>query len=130
MGEHNANGTNGTLASNRAHMDRFLGKLRESGNVRLACEAADVPRSTVYRWREKWSTFGDEWQDALDDALDLLEAEAWRRARKSSDRLLMFLLKAHRREVYGDVVRNEVSGPDGEPLTVKFIDSNLSSDDL
>ena len=86
-------------------MDRFLDKLRESGNVRLSCEAADVNRRTVYRWREKWATFADEWQEALDDALDLLEAEAWRRARKTSDRLLMFLLQAHRRDVYGDRVQ-------------------------
>ena len=106
MGEngHSGNGTNGTLASNRPAMDRFLTKLRDCGNVRLSCEAADVPRSTVYRWRDKWATFSDEWREALDDALDMLEAEAWKRARRSSDRLLMFLLKAHRRELYGDKV--------------------------
>lgn len=118
MAENGRNGTNGTLASNRAAMDRFLQKLRESGNVRLSCEAADVPRTTAYRWRRTWATFDAEWQDALDDALDLLEADAWRRARKSSDRLLMFLLKAHRREVYGDVMRQEVSGPGGAAIEV------------
>ena len=100
-------------------MDRFLDKLRESGNVRLSCEAADVPRTTVYRWRDKWQTFADEWQNALDDALDLLEKEAWRRARKSSDRLLMFLLQAHRRDVYGDKV--QVDQNTTGQITVKFV---------
>ena len=118
MAENGHNGTNGTLASNRAEMDRFLTKLRESGNVRLSCAAADLPRTTAYRWRKTWATFAAEWQEALDDALDLLEEEAWRRARKDSDRLLMFLLKAHRREVYGDWVRQEVSGPDGSAIEV------------
>jgi len=118
MVENGHNGTNGTLASNRAEMDRFLTKLRESGNVRLSCAAADLPRTTAYRWRKTWATFAAEWQEALDDALDLLEEEAWRRARKDSDRLLMFLLKAHRREVYGDWVRQEVSGPDGAAIDI------------
>ena len=116
MGEH-SNVTNGTLAKNRPAMARFLDKLRESGNVRLSCEAADVNRRTVYRWREKWSTFADEWQEALDDALDLLEAEAWRRARKTSDRLLMFLLQAHRRDVYGERVRVDQNVKGGWTVT-------------
>lgn len=117
----NENGTNGTLAANRAAIDRFLKRLRNTGNVRLSCEAADVPRSTAYRWRDKWSTFADEWDEALDDACDILEAEAWKRAiEEGSDRLLMFLLKAHRRDKYGDHMRQEISGPDGEPFTVIF----------
>lgn len=116
MGEH-SNVTNGTLAKNRPAMARFLDKLRESGNVRLSCEAADVNRRTVYRWREKWSTFADEWQEALDDALDLLEAEAWRRARKTSDRLLMFLLQAHRRDVYGERVQVDQNVKGGWTVT-------------
>ncbi|NIV30648.1 MAG: hypothetical protein GWN58_14455, partial [Anaerolineae bacterium] len=77
-------------------------------------------RSTAYRWRDRWSTFAAEWDEALEDACDLLEAEAWERAiEKGSDRLLMFLLKAHRRDKYGDRVRQEVSGPDGGPVPVK-----------
>jgi len=34
------------------------------------------------------------------------------------------------KEMSQRIQRQEVSGPDGEPLTVKFIDSNLSSDDV
>jgi len=116
MGEHE-NGTNGTLAKNRPFMDRFLEKLRECGNIRLACQAADIPRTTVYRWRNTWSTFAHEWDDALEDALDLLEAEAWKRARRNSDRLLMFLLKAHRRDVYGDHLDLDADGQ----INIRFI---------
>ena len=117
----NGNGTNGTLASNRAAMESFLDRLRSSGNVRLSCRAAGVPRSTAYRWRDKWATFAAEWEEAKEDACDMLEAEAWKRATEGqSDRLLMFLLKAHRRDVYGDVVRAELTTPDG-PLQVVYV---------
>ena len=125
----NGNGTNGTLTANRPAMARFLKRLRNTGNVRLSCEAADVPRSTVYRWRDKWTTFADEWDEALEDACDLLEEEAWRRAiDKGSDRLLMFLLKAHRRDKFGDTVRQEVSGPDGGPIELKWPDANTTAE--
>ena len=103
-GSTNGDRTNCTLASNRKAMDRFLAKLRDSGNIRLSCRAAGIPRRTVYDWREKWKTFAAEWDEALEDACDVLEGTAWKRAVDSSDRLLMFLLKAHRREKYGDKV--------------------------
>ena len=116
----NGNGTNGTLASNREAMDRFIEKLRNSGNVRLACRAADVPRSTAYRWRDKWTTFADEWAEALEDACDILEGEAWKRAvEDKSDRLLMFLLKAHRPDKFKERTQTEVSGPEGGPVIVE-----------
>jgi hypothetical protein len=119
--------TNGTLAKNRGAMARFLEKLRDSGNVYLSCRAAGVPRATVYRWRGQWSTFAKEWDDALDDALDLLEAEAWRRARKNSDRLLMFLLAAHRARLYSPVQRQEITGAEGGAMIVN-INTNLGAD--
>lgn len=127
MAENGHNG-NHTIAEHRAEMDRFLEKLRESGNVYLSCKAADVTRSAVYRWRRKWSTFAAEWQEALDDAVDMLEAEAWKRARRHSDRLLMFLLKAHRREFYGEPMRVELSGPAGEGITIKVVYGNDGTD--
>ena len=121
----NGAGTNGTLASNRAAMDRFLDRLRQSGNVRLACQAAGIPRRTAYNWRGKWSTFSAEWDEALDDALDILEGKAWERAAQHSDRLLMFLLKAHRRDVYGDRQELDVT-TDGEPI--RFVVGGIDLD--
>lgn len=113
------NGTNGTLAGNREAMERFLSRLRESGNIRASCEAAGVPRSTAYRWRDRWATFRDEWDEALEDALDILEATAWKRAvKEQSDRLLMFLLKAHRPDKYKDRSQVEHSGDGGGPIVI------------
>ena len=106
----NGNGTNGTLTSNRPAMDRFLARLRNSGNVRLSCTAAGVPRRTVYNWRNKWATFRDEWDEALEDACDILEAKAWERAVDGqSDRMLMFLLKAHRPDRFKDRSETDVN---------------------
>jgi hypothetical protein len=109
--------TNYTLAKQRPAMDRFLDRLRQSGNVRLSCQAAGINRKTAYNWRNKWSTFAAEWDDALQDALDILEGKAWERAAQQSDRLLMFLLKAHRRDVYGDKAELDVTSG-GEPIRV------------
>jgi hypothetical protein len=103
----------------------FLAVLRESGNVRLACDAAGIDRSTAYLRRQADGTFAAAWDSALDEAADLLEAEAWRRAhegwdepvygrlpgkdagegqigivRKYSDSLMQTLLKGHKPEKY------------------------------
>ena len=98
----------------------FLDRLRNCGNVRLSCKAAGVPRRTAYNWRTKWTTFKTEWDEALEDACDMLEAEAWRRATDGqSDRLLMFLLKAHRPDKFKERAALEHTGADGEPLVLR-----------
>jgi len=101
-------------------MELFLDKLRNSGNVRLSCKAADIPRSTAYYWRDKFAWFRKAWDDALEDACDILEGEAWKRAIEAgSDRLLMFLLKAHRPDRFKE--RTEVSSPDGSGFVIHLV---------
>jgi hypothetical protein len=98
----------------------FLEALAGSANVRAACAAAGVGRSTAYDHRGRDGRFAEAWDDALDEACDVLEAEARRRAvkwterpvyqggervgavREYSDTLLIFLLKANRPEKYRD----------------------------
>ena len=110
----------------------FLATLRETANVRLAAESAGLSRSTAYAHRKGNPTFSDAWNDALEEAVDLLEQEARRRAlvgvdepvfyqgeevstvRKYSDVLLIFLLKAHRPRKFRE--RVELSGNADEPL--------------
>lgn len=84
--------------------------LRESGAVSYACQAASVSRDTAYRHRQQDEGFALEWADALEDAVDELEAEARRRAKNGSDALLQFLLKAHRPRLYRDTHRLEHAG--------------------
>ncbi len=91
-----------TLANTEAKRAAFIAALRNSGNVRASCQQAGISRRTAYTWRDKWVAFADDWAEALEDSCDVLEAEARRRGMSISDRLLMFLLKAHRPEVFGD----------------------------
>lgn len=97
----------------------FLATLRNSGNVRLACQKAGIDRKTAYKWKERSREFREQWQEALDDACDVLEAEAWNRARGGSDLLLIFLLKAHRPDIYRETTRHEVTGAGGKPIQIK-----------
>jgi len=109
------------------HERAFLVAFRATGNVRLACKAASVGRSSHYRWLDKDSEYRAAFDLAKQDAADILEAEAFRRAvegveepvgwykgvpggtvRRYSDVLLMFLLKALRPEKYRE--RVEVRG--------------------
>ena len=98
----------------------FLDTLRRTGNVRLAANNADVARQVAYRARDRSDKFRADWDEAIEEARELLEAEARRRAaigvdepvfykgqvvgqiRKYSDNLLMFLLKAHWPEKFRD----------------------------
>lgn len=99
-------------------MALFLEALADTVNVALACKRAGVPRRTVYEWRERDAEFDRRWQEALDEGIDLLEAELHRRAFEGverpvfykgrqvgtwhyySDALAMFLLRAHRPRKY------------------------------
>lgn len=124
----------------------FLAALRDSGNVRLACQAAKVARPTVYEYRQADPGFATAWNEALDEACDLLEAEARRRGlegvdkpvfhqgeevgvvRNYSDTLLIFLLKGARPWKYRDHVSHEVIGQGGGPIRIRA--EELSDDQL
>lgn len=86
-------------------MEAFLAALRNSANVRVACQAARVSRALPYKARKQSARFAAAWEDSLEDAVDTLEAVAWTRARTTSDYLLWRLLAANRREKYGDVIK-------------------------
>lgn len=83
---------------------RFLEIFRATGNVRLAADAAGVDRSTPYVRAARDPAFAAAWERAREDAVDVLEAEARRRALGGSDALLMFLLRAHRPERYRETL--------------------------
>lgn len=74
----------------------FLKGLRDSGNVRAACQYAGVFTAVAYRARANDAEFAVQWLDAMVDAVDLLRAVAWKRAiGGQSDYLLWKLLAAH-----------------------------------
>ncbi len=99
-------------------LDRFLIVLSQKANVTEACEAIGVSNQALYEYKKEHPTFASKWVSTVDQALDKLEQEAWRRAsdgvdkpvhykgervdtiREYSDALLMFLLRGHRPNIY------------------------------
>jgi hypothetical protein len=127
------------------HTD-FITALRNSGNVRAACNAAHIDRRLAYDHREKQADFAAQWDSAIQDAADVLEAEAQRRAfngvpepvyyqgqqvgavTRYSDTLLIFLLKGIRPEKYGDRIKVDMQiRAEAERLAQKL---GLSVDDV
>lgn len=118
----------------------FLAELAKTGNVSAAVHKAGIARSVAYEARSvedlkdpaarvQAAAFARAWDEALDVAIDALEAEARRRAvqgvlepvgwhkgvaggkvRKYSDTLLIVLLKAHRPEKYRETIQQQHSG--------------------
>ena len=96
----------------------FFTSLAAVGNVTEACKLAGISRDTVYHHRKSDPSFAEKWANAEQEAADLLEKEAWRRAtegvaetqfykgvacgsiQRYSDRLLEFLLRGARPEKY------------------------------
>lgn len=96
--------------------ESFLVSLRENGNVSVAAKAAGVLRKVAYQQRANDPEFAAAWEEAIAEAIERLEDIARKRAERTSDTLLIFLLKAHKPSKYRDNVRVEHSGPDGKPI--------------
>ncbi|MCF8473089.1 MAG: hypothetical protein K9G26_00215 [Emcibacter sp.] len=93
--------------------DLFLEVLQQTGNVSVATAKAGLDRSLVYRRRNTEPEFREKWQNAMDQALDYLEEYLWDKAmgkelndnhegRVVDEKIAIFLLKAHRPEIFGD----------------------------
>jgi len=99
---------------------RFLELLSQSCNVTLACKGAGITRETAYVHKKELPDFATAWEDAKEAAIEILEAEAWQRARKQSDVLMIFLLKAHKPEKYRERTEIDVTS-NGKPLIEPLI---------
>jgi hypothetical protein len=109
----------------------FLAELAETGAVAVAAHRAGVHRSTLYDLRRRNKDFAARWDAALQLGLDQLQDHAvvratvgdetpvWRAGqqvgtvRKPDSRLLQFLLKAHRPEVYARPAAAPAADPAG-----------------
>lgn len=110
----------------------FLAALREVPVVARACGAVGIERSTAYRARDTDEAFAQAWDDAMEEGVDKVEQEAFRRAvegtekgvwhqgvlvgseRVYSDALMALILKGRRKSVYAE--RKELTGADGAAL--------------
>ncbi|MCQ8277778.1 hypothetical protein NFI95_04885 [Acetobacteraceae bacterium KSS8] len=59
--------------------ERFLASLAESGNLFLACHASNMTRRQITHLQRTNADFAAAYDEAMDEAADRIEAEAWRR---------------------------------------------------
>ncbi len=131
---------------------KFLVALRETANVSEAARRVGISRRRAYDVRNADPVFAAAWEDAVETAIDTLEAEAWRRGkegwdepvfyrgeiqrdaegkpvtiRKYSDRMLELLLKTPRPEKYRE--RFDMRGlPPSEPTVADL--PNMTDEQL
>ena len=101
----------------------FLEALRQTGNVSEACRRAGVSTTVVYNRRRTDADFDTAWAQADEDATDLLEAEAWRRAKDGVDEPVVYqgqLTPVWERDERGEVVleayETDARDADGKPV--------------
>ncbi len=101
-----------------ARLDDFLQNLAETADVTAAAERTGLRRSTLYKMRRTRPAFARRWDEALHLGTERLQDKAMRHALQGVERpvwhagrqvgtatqhdhrLLQFLLKAHRPEIY------------------------------
>lgn len=111
---------------------RFFEILSRHGNLTEASRGSGLARSHALSLRDSDADFAAAWEAAVAEAVDGLEAEAWRRAvegeacpvfykgeqvgvrHRRSDRLLMFLLRGLRPRRYGAAAGRPARDGDGD----------------
>ena len=92
---------------------QFLNALAIGGSVARACRSVGMARANPYRWLENSEEFAEQFAVAKEYGVQRLEDWALSRAMDSdnpSDRLVEFLLKAARPEMYRDRVDHHLHG--------------------
>src|SRR5260370_39902191 len=78
----------------------FLETLASCGVIKLACYAAGITRKTAYLHRQKCGKIAEEWDEAIEDACDVLEEIGLDRAKAGSGGVLMSVLRANRTQAH------------------------------
>ena len=126
---------------------RFLKSLAETCNVQMACDVIGMSRAGMYKAKRTDQAFSEKWDEAIEEAIDSLEAECIRRGRdgvpepvirsrgivydekgeamvirKYSDNCLLAALRAHRPGKWNDRLVVEGHGMVGGNVTVHLHD--------
>ena len=92
---------------------RFIETLETQGTVLHAAKAAGVSRWTAYRWRQEDLEFADQWDEALENAVDVVENSLYQKAVSGDTICMIFYLKAHR-PIYRDRLNIDIEQVRGE----------------
>jgi len=86
---------------------KFIETLEAQGTVLHACKAAGISRQTAYRWHREDPEFADAWDEAHENAVDVVESTIYQQAVGGNTLAGFFYLKAHR-PMYRDRVSIDV----------------------
>ncbi len=116
-----------TKSEIKESMRRILTELVSCGVIGTACIRAGVPVSTHKQWLLKYPAYATRFSEIKERFVDGLETVAIERAKEKSDALLTLMLKAHRREVYGDRSQLELQANlDKPPIQIVFAEGMLT----
>lgn len=112
----------------KEQMVRVLREFVNLGVIGRACDNAGIPRDYHKKWLEEYPIYAKRFNEVKEMFVDGLEMIAIQRAREKSDSLLTLMLKAHRREVYGDQAKIEHTGLKGQ-IQLVFSESMLNENE-
>ena len=75
---------------------RFIAALEAQGTVLHACKAAGISRQTAYRWQREDPEFAEQWDEAIENAVDVVESVIYQKALSGDVIAAIFYLKAQR----------------------------------
>ena len=75
---------------------RFIAALTAQGTVYHAAQAAGISRQTAYRWQRDDPEFADAWDEAIENAVDVVESVIYQKALSGDVIAAIFYLKAQR----------------------------------
>lgn len=82
----------------------ILEALREKPSYASAYRRVRVGKSTFFRWKREDAVFASQVREAFAEGLDAIEDALVTRGMKDDTVAAIFLLKSHRRDVYGDKI--------------------------
>jgi hypothetical protein len=91
----------------------FIETLEAQGTVLHAAKAAGISRWTAYRWRQEDPEFASQWDEALENAVDVVENSLYQKAVSGDTICMIFYLKAHRPK-YRDRLNIDIEQVRGE----------------
>jgi hypothetical protein len=115
---------------------KFLAIYSQTGNIQQSCRVVGISRQHFYLTVKRSAKFAAEVDEASKEAVDLLEQHAISMAfgglhhykdekgedktkyLPPSERVLIFLLKARKPEVYGDIQKVELTGVGGGAVVI------------
>lgn len=116
-------------AETKIKMTRVLNEYAKCGVIGTACDRAGIARSQHTKWLENFPKYKELYEIMRERFVDGLEVVAMERAKEKSDSLMMFMLKAHRKDVYGDQSKIDLNMQGNQPITLMFAEGMLNEEE-